>query len=125
MLVRALALVAQRFTATRSARQDAAGDVDRGLSPLGLTPKPDGDWLVAFAGSDELALVSPQGAPTRSFDVARAGLSAPHSVVALAGAGGPALVATSPSSGHDARGIVIRVSDSIGVTAVTAISPGV
>jgi hypothetical protein len=94
-----LALVAQRFTATRSARQDAAGDVDRGLSPLGLTPKPDGDWLVAFAGSDELALVSPRGAPTRAFDVARAGLSAPHSVVALAGPDGAVLVATSPSSG--------------------------
>jgi hypothetical protein len=94
-----LALVAQRFTATRSARQDAAGDVDRGLSPLGLTPKPDGDWLVAFAGSDELALVSPHGAPTRAFDVARAGLSAPHSVVALTGADGAVLVATSPSSG--------------------------
>lgn len=96
---RTLGLVAQRFTATRSARQDAAGDVDRGLSPLGLTPKRDGDWLVAFAGSDELALVSPRGAPTRSFDVARAGLSAPHSVVALAGPDGAVLAATSPSSG--------------------------
>jgi hypothetical protein len=96
---RTLALVGQRFTATRSARQDAAGDVDRGLSPIGLSPKRDGDWLVAFAGSDELALVSPQGAPTRSFDVAALGLSAPHSVVALRGPDGPVLVATSPSSG--------------------------
>ncbi len=96
---RTLALVAQRFTATRSARQDAAGDVDRGLSPLGVTPRRDGTWLVAFAGSDELALVSPLGAPTRSFDVARFGLSAPHAVVTLAAPDGPALVATSPSSG--------------------------
>lgn len=92
-----LALVAQLPTARRSPRQDAAGDVDRGVSPMGIDVLADGHWLVAFAGSDELTRWDPAGGEPRSFDVARLGLSAPHSVVALVGG---TLAATSPSSGR-------------------------
>lgn len=97
-----LALVAQRHTARRSPRQDAAGDVDRGISPLGLFATPSGAWLVAFAGSDELTRLDPRGGAPQSFDVAALGLSAPQSVVLLTDprTGTPALVATSPSSGR-------------------------
>lgn len=97
-----LALVAQLPTARRSPRQDAAGDVDRGLSPMSISETPSGAWLVAFAGSDELSRVRPTRGDWRSFDVIRAGLSAPHSVVALVAdsAADTVLVATSPSSGR-------------------------
>lgn len=99
--VATLELVSQLRTARRSPRQDAAGDVDRGVSPLGITETASGAWLVAFAGSDELSRIDPRGGEPQSFDVARLGLSAPHSVVALADARVPngALLATSPSSG--------------------------
>lgn len=96
-----LALVAQLPTARRSPRQDAAGGVDRGLSPISISETPVGSWLVAFAGSDELSRVDPGGGDWRSFDVTRAGLSAPHSVVALLDeSADTVLIASSPSSGR-------------------------
>lgn len=50
-------------TARRTARQDHAGDVDRGLSPAGLAFDDRGALLVVFAGSHELARFPTDGAP--------------------------------------------------------------
>ena len=95
-----LALISQQLTARRSPRQDAAGNVDRGISPAGVYITPSGGWLVAFAGSDELTRFDPRGGEPRSFDVAELGLAAPHSVVALGEGDARVLVATSPSNGR-------------------------
>jgi hypothetical protein len=82
------------MTAQRSPRQSKPGDVDRGLSPLGLAPARDGSWLIAFAGSEELGRVSAAGL---SFEPALPPeLYAPHGVVELAD--GSVLV-SSPASG--------------------------
>ena len=89
------AITRQVLTAGRTPRQDAAGGLDRGTSPIGIDEGPDGTWCVAFAGSDEIALIPPVG-EARFVDVAPAGLSAPHSCVVLAGG---AIAVTSPSSG--------------------------
>lgn len=82
-------------TAGRSARQDAAGGLDRGTSPMQLDESPDGTLCVAFAGSDEVAWMPPRG-ETRWLDTAPYGLSAPHACVVLASG---AVAITSPSSG--------------------------
>jgi len=63
--VATLSVVRTWMTAQRSPRQSKPGDVDRGLSPLGLAPAADGSWLIAFAGSEELGRVSAGGL---SFD---------------------------------------------------------
>jgi hypothetical protein len=117
--VATLSVVRTWMTAQRSPRQSKPGDVDRGLSPLGMAPASDGSWLVAFAGSDELGRVSDAGV---SFDDAldadeqlregaattRMGarvpfpvlsdlaLYAPHGVVELADG---SVVVSSPASG--------------------------
>ena len=73
-------------TAHRSPRQDAAGGLDRGLSPMGIDTGPDGNLLVAFAGSDEVAVLRPdRGLEERTIDVAGLGLGAPTSAVFLRG----------------------------------------
>lgn len=51
-------------TARRTARQDHAGDVDRGLSPSSLAFDDAGRLWVAFAGSSELGVYE-RGVPTR------------------------------------------------------------
>lgn len=56
-------------TARRTARQDHAGDVDRGLSPAALAFDDDGALFVAFAGSHELG-VFPPDRPARWADLA-------------------------------------------------------
>ncbi len=94
-----LAVLDQRATATRSPRQDAAGAIDRGVSPMGLSLARDGSLLVAFAGTDEVWRIGPRGAP-RVLDVARFGLSAPHAAVELAEG---SLLVSSPSSGLVSR----------------------
>lgn len=90
-----LALVADQRTAWRSPRQDHAGDVDRGASPLGISFSTRGTTWVAFAGTDEIEELG--GAEPRVIDTAPLGLSAPFSAVELAGG---VLVVTSPSSGR-------------------------
>jgi hypothetical protein len=84
-------------TARRSPRQDVAGGLDRGISPMGIDVEPDGRWRVAFAGSDEIATLEVAGVEPSSLDVARHALSAPHSAVVLADG---SIAATSPSSGR-------------------------
>jgi hypothetical protein len=92
---------ARMLTARRSARQSRAGDVDRGLSPLGIAQAADGSLLIAFAGSDELwrlgALnADPEIVDLQAGDEGQGALVAPHGVVELAD--GTVLVA-SPASG--------------------------
>jgi hypothetical protein len=103
------------MTAQRSPRQSKPGDVDRGLSPLGIAPAADGSWLIAFAGSEELGRVSARGvsfddAVDAKLDAKEAlregrvpfpilsdlGLYAPHGVVELADG---SVVVSSPASG--------------------------
>jgi len=99
--VAALAVTRTWMTAQRSPRQSKPGDVDRGLSPLGIAPAADGSWLIAFAGSEELGRVSAGGV---SFDRPNGGgvpfpelnLYAPHGVVELADG---SVVVSSPASG--------------------------
>lgn len=90
-----LAVLRRVPTAGRSARQDAAGGLDRGASPMQIDESPDGTLCVAFAGSDEVALIPSRG-ETRWMDTAPYGLSAPHACVVLASG---AVAITSPSSG--------------------------
>ena len=88
-----LALVEDRLTAFRTDRQDHAGDVDRGASPMGIAFAADGRLLVAFAGTDEIEEIG--GAAPRVVDTAALGVSAPFSAVELADG---SRVITSPSS---------------------------
>lgn len=90
-----LSVIRRIPTAGRSARQDAAGGLDRGASPMQIDESRDGTLCVAFAGSDEIALIPPRG-ETRWMDTAPYGLSAPHACVVLASG---AVAITSPSSG--------------------------
>ncbi|AKF03492.1 hypothetical protein [Sandaracinus amylolyticus] len=74
-------------TAHRSPRQDAAGGLDRGVSPIGIDVAPDGRWTIAFAGSDEIATLDPaRGLAPHTIDVASLGVGAPISAVVLEGA---------------------------------------
>lgn len=104
---RTLELREDHPTAFRTGRQDHAGDVDRGVSPMGLSFGNDGWLRVAFAGTDEIEVLG--GPEPRVIDTAPLGLSAPFSVVEMSDG---SLVVTSPSSGLvvvlDAHGDVQR-----------------
>ncbi|MEZ4337677.1 MAG: hypothetical protein R3B82_13745, partial [Sandaracinaceae bacterium] len=73
-----------RLTADRTPRQRAPGDVDVGVSPMGIDVAPDGAWWVAFAGTDEVQRLG-EGTDQRRFPLDEHPLAAPISVVALAG----------------------------------------
>jgi hypothetical protein len=86
-------LVDRRFTAIRTPRQRGPGEVDRGASPTAIDPLSDGTLIVAFAGTDEVWRIRPDGEPEiidTGDDVA-----APLSAVAL----GDTIVISSPSQG--------------------------
>jgi hypothetical protein len=84
-------VVEQQITARRSPRQSNAGDVDRGLSPIGLHV--EGDSLdVAFAGSDETWVLQQGALPDMRFTE---DIPAPEGITRLLGH----LVITSPSAG--------------------------
>jgi hypothetical protein len=95
---RTLELVRRFPTGRRSERQDHAGDLDRGLSPLGLASAADGALWITFAGSDEVVRI-PGGrgdaAHVETWDVAPLGASAPIGLALLR----DAVVVTSPSAG--------------------------
>ncbi len=86
----------RRLTAERSERQSKPGDVDRGLSPIGVHSARDGSLWLAFAGSDELWHVDATASTPRHIDLGDAELYAPHGVAELAD--GTVLV-SSPVSG--------------------------
>lgn len=81
----------QEITARRSPRQSNAGDVDRGLSPMGLHVE-DGALYVAFAGSDETWILREDALPDMR---SAADIPAPESITRLLGH----TVVTSPSAG--------------------------
>ena len=90
----------QRLTPRRTPAQTEAGNVDSGLSPMGMMAREDGSLLVALAGSDEvweLPTGPDSGAPPR---VLAAGydldLIAPHGVADL---GEGYWAASSPAGG--------------------------
>lgn len=89
------AITARRPTAWRSPRQAAAGDLDRGLSPMAIDGH-RGTMAIAFAGSDEVEVFRP-GVPVPSVvDLGATPLFAPQGVVRLADG---ALVVASPGAG--------------------------
>lgn len=83
-------------TERRTARQTRAGDIDRGASPIGIAQRPDGALVVAFAGTDDVWIWTPELGRPWIVAVEAAGLSAPHGVAALAGGW---FAVSSPSSG--------------------------
>lgn len=83
-------------TAHRTPRQSKPGDVDRGMSPMGMHEAADATLWVAFAGSEELARLGADGTATAQIDTAGSGLYAPHDVLELRDG---TLVTSSPSAG--------------------------
>jgi hypothetical protein len=92
----ALAISARRLTAERSDRQTKPGDVDRGVSPMGVYEGRDGALWITFAGTDELWQIRANESTPRRIDLGDAELFAPHGVAELAD--GTVLV-SSPVSG--------------------------
>ncbi len=94
--VEAMRIDARWITPQRSERQTKPGDVDRGLSPLGLAMTADDHWLITFAGSSEVWR-APNGLMAPAIlDLSDTPLRAPHSCVELAD--GTRILA-SPSAG--------------------------
>jgi hypothetical protein len=87
---------ARRLTAERSDRQAKPGDVDRGVSPMGVHEGRDGALWVTFAGTDELWQIRADESMPRRIDLGDTELFAPHGVAELAD--GTVLV-SSPVSG--------------------------
>ena len=83
-------VVDQHITARRSPRQSNAGDVDRGLSPMGLHVD-EGALYVAFAGSDETWTLRDDTLPDMRL---LSDIPAPEGITRLR-----RLVVTSPSAG--------------------------
>src|SRR5690606_8090115 len=52
--VEAWSIVKRVRTARRTPRQESPGNVDRGVSPMGVDALDDGSLLVAFAGTDDV-----------------------------------------------------------------------
>jgi hypothetical protein len=94
--VEPLRVLGSLLTARRSPRQSRAGDVDRGISPMGISPARDGGLWLAFAGSDELWRVGEAASAPAIVDLADSDLHAPHGVAELADG---TLAVSSPSSG--------------------------
>jgi hypothetical protein len=90
------AVTSALLTARRSERQSKPGDVDRGVSPMGMAQAADGSLLVAFAGSDEVWRMREGAVQPEILDLADTELHAPHGVAELADG---TLIVTSPSAG--------------------------
>ncbi len=81
------AVVSQFLTARRSERQTRAGSLNRGVSPMGIIVRQDGDLLIAFAGTDEVWQLEPDfQKPPPIIAGTDLDLIAPHGVADL-GAG--------------------------------------
>ncbi len=72
------------LTADRTPRQRAPGDVDVGVSPMGIDVAPDGARWVAFAGTDGVWRLG-DGTDRRRYPLDEHPLAAPFSAVELAG----------------------------------------
>jgi len=96
--IESFAVVDQTRTALRTPRQGSAGDVDSCLSPLEVDVLAGGAARVAFAGSDEVAVIRGAGDPRRDvLSTADIPLSAPHGVATFADG---SFAVTSPSDGR-------------------------
>lgn len=73
-----------RPTATRTERQRSPGNVDRGVSPMGIDLAPDGSVWVAFAGTDDVFRYQPDAVRPRVIGLDEQPLASPCSAVALA-----------------------------------------
>ncbi len=94
--VDAFRVVRQWLTARRSARQSHPGDVDEGVSPMGLDAEADGSLAIAFAGTDEVWQVR-AGEPTpRVYPLDELPLASPHGIVRFADGN---LLVSSPPDG--------------------------
>lgn len=80
--VRRWRVVEQQLTPIRTSRQRSPGDVDRGVSPMGIDIQDDGTMFVAFAGTDDVWRFSADAAQPERFAL-DAPLVAPFSAVAL------------------------------------------
>lgn len=93
--VEAWSIVKRVRTARRTPRQESPGNVDRGVSPMGVDALDDGSLLVAFAGTDDVWRLAEDREPIlHALDDHP--LGAPHSAVALQGG---AFAVSSPSYG--------------------------
>jgi hypothetical protein len=91
-----LRVTAILLTARRTPRQSKPGDVDRGISPMGLSQGRDGTWLLTFAGSEELWSLRDLRSAPQVVDLGDKGVYAPHGVAELADG---TWVVSSPSAG--------------------------
>ena len=114
-------VLSARRTAWRTERQAGAGDVDRGLSPMGVLWEPGGQLTVAFAGSDEVVTYLASAPLPSVIDLGATPLIAPHDVKRFASG---TLLVTSPAAGVMGlfdRGVlktVVRGRDAAALTAV-------
>jgi len=107
-------IAARWVTPQRSERQTKPGDVDRGLSPLGLSMTTEDRWLITFAGSDEVWSAASGLLPPSMLDLSETPLHAPHSCVELADG---TRVVSSPSAGavgllapHASVPVIVRLA---------------
>lgn len=112
--IESMRLEARWITPQRSERQTKPGDVDRGLSPLGLSMTTADRWLITFAGSDEVWSAASSLLPPSMLDLSQTPLHAPHSCVELADG---TRVISSPSAGaigllapHASAPVVVRLA---------------
>jgi hypothetical protein len=89
-------VVGQRMTQRRSPRQGSPGNVDRGVSPMGIDTTAPGVIRVAFAGTDEVWAIRPDRPEPAITDLQSLPLAAPHGVASFADG---SFAVTSPSSG--------------------------
>jgi hypothetical protein len=89
-------VVSVQLTARRSARQSKPGDVDRGVSPMGIVQSQDGALLVTFAGTDELWRMHAGKPEPEIIDLSTTALNAPHGIAEIEHG---TLIVTSPASG--------------------------
>lgn len=88
-------VVDRKRTQRRSPRQGSPGNVDRGVSPMGVDVAGDA-VLVAFAGSEEATRIDPTRPTPTSVDLAEHGIVAPHGIASFADG---SLAVSSPAAG--------------------------
>lgn len=94
--VASMRVVHRQFTARRSSRQTDPGDVDQGVSPMGIAEGSDGALLVAFAGTDEAWRIRTDAIEPEITNLAAGPILAPHGIAELADG---TVVLSSPSQG--------------------------
>ena len=78
-------VVERRLTAERTSRQESPGNVDRGVSPVGIDVLDDGSRWVAFAGTDDVWRLGDGLAVPETIALDAHPVAAPCSAVGLRG----------------------------------------